>query len=135
MSEALIAEGSVSAACDLMQAAVERRIAAAAAAGGGGDGDTAADHHVHITHACTLAVAGAPSHVVPALRPTPTHTHAPLPGLYARAKEALGQVAAAAAAEEEEEAGAAALCRAYIALRSAAVGTAAFLFCFAAADA
>jgi hypothetical protein len=40
-------------------------------------------------------------------------THAPLSGLYARAKEALGQVAA----EEEEQAGAAALCRAYIALR------------------
>ena len=45
LSEVLIAEGSVSAACDLMQAAVERHIAAAAAAaaaGGGGDGDAAA---------------------------------------------------------------------------------------------
>ncbi len=38
-------------------------------------------------------------------------THAPVAGLYARAREALGQVPA------EEEAGAAALCRAYIALR------------------
>jgi hypothetical protein len=97
-----------------MQAAVERRIAAAAAAaavGGGGDGDAAADHHVHITHACTLAVAGAASHALPAPRPL---KHAPVPGLYARAKEALGQVVA-------EEAGAAALCRAYIALRRAAV--------------
>jgi hypothetical protein len=88
LSEALIAEGSVSAACDLMQAAVERRIAAAAAAaapaaaaaaaaaGGGGDGDAVADHHLHITHACTLAVGGATSRDLPALPPTPTHTRA-----------------------------------------------------------
>ena len=45
LSEALVAEGSVSAACDLMKAAVERRIAviaAAAAAAGGGEGGGAA---------------------------------------------------------------------------------------------
>ncbi len=47
--EALIAEGNVAAACQIMEAAVGRCRAAAAAA----DADT------HVTLACALAVAGA----------------------------------------------------------------------------
>ena len=53
--EALIAEGNATAACDLMQAAVQRRASAAAA-----------DDDVTVTLACALAVAGAGTpHAVP----------------------------------------------------------------------
>jgi hypothetical protein len=110
LSEALIAEGSVSAACNVMQAAVERCIAAATndAAEGGGAASATAHNHIHVTLACSLAVAGATS---PELWcPHSLLTHAPLPGLHARAKEALKLAA-------EEQPAAAAMCRAYIALR------------------
>ena len=99
-TEALIAEGNPSAACDVMQAAVARGSSAAI---------TDVDD-VKITHACALAVAGWRGRLQ--LLPCPEYScRSPLlAGHFSSAKEILGK-------GEVEGGGSAALCLAYIALR------------------